>query len=138
MTMSELVDEAVRRGADRSLMVSRLRHWVREGLIEPTGEHHPGSGRHRDFEEMALKIALALNALADFNLPVGVLRTAASTLRKALRKGQSGEAPGYLAIGRKPSGKLSANLHATYVDAFADSDGSVILALTKIWGDPLG
>lgn len=129
--MSELVDEVVRSGADKSLIVSRLRHWVREGLIEPVGEPHPGSGRHRYFEDTALEIALVLNALADFNLPVGVLRTAALKLRKAFR--QHMVAPLFLAIGREPNGKLSASLHDNYVDAIADSDASIVLDLTKIW-----
>ena len=137
MTMNDLVDEAVRRGADRLLVVSRLRHWVREGLIEPVGQHHPGSGRHRFFEDAALKIALALNALADLNLPVGVLRTAASTLRNPLRH-QRSTAPRYLAIIRRPNGKLSTGLHDKYSEAVADSDAFIILDLSKIWGEHFG
>ena len=138
MTMSELVDEAVRRGAEKDLMTSRLRHWVREGLIEPVGEHHPGSGRHRDFEDTALSIALALNALADFNLPVGVLHTAAPTLRHALHKWRSGGPSLFLVIGRKPNGKLSASLYRSAGDAMAHSDRSIVLDLTKIWVEAHG
>jgi hypothetical protein len=136
MTMSELAEEAARRGADKALIVSRLRHWVREGLIEPVGTHHPGTGRHRDFEDSALKVALALNALADFNLPVSVLRTAASALLKVLR--QRGKVSRFLAVGRNPNGKLTAYLHNNYGDAIADSDGAIVLDLTKIWGEPVG
>jgi DNA-binding transcriptional MerR regulator len=138
MTMSELVEEAAKRGADKSLIASRLRHWVREGLIEPTGTHHPGTGRHRDFEDTALKTALALNALADFNLPVSVLRTASSALLKVLRHGEKESVPRFLAIGRKQSGKLSAYFRDNYGDALADSNGTIVLDLAKIWRGPVG
>ena len=39
---------------------------------------------------------------------------------------------------REGAGTFFANLHETHVDAFADSDGSVVLDLTKIWGEPFG
>lgn len=135
--MSELVDEVVRRGAHRSLTVSRLRHWVREGLIGPVGEHHPGSGRHRYFKDTALEVALALNALADFNLPVGVLRTAARELhREALPRWQSGAAQLFLVISRADSGKLGARVH--YERDLPISDRFLVLDLMQIWGPPNG
>jgi hypothetical protein len=138
MTMSELVDEAVKRGAGKELIISRLRHWVREGLIVPVGEHHPGSGRHRYFEDTALKVALALNALADFNVPIGVLRSAAPTLRDALHKWPSGPPSLFLVIGRKANGKFSASLYRTGGDAMAHSDRSIVLDLAKIWVEAHG
>jgi hypothetical protein len=127
--MSELVDEVVKRGVDKELIISRLRHWVREGLIVPVGEHHPGSGRRRYFEDTALGIALALNDLADFNLPIGVLRSAALKLRKALKHPQS--APRFLTIRLEPNGKFSASLYDDYHEAIGHSGGSIVLHLTK-------
>jgi hypothetical protein len=137
MTMSQLIDQAVARGADRSLITSRLRHWAREGLIEPVGDHHPGSGRHRFFRETALEVALALNALADFNLPVGILYTAARELhREALPRGRSGSAQLYLEISRNPdTGKFRARVHEHEIPS---SDCFMVLDLTKIWGKQNG
>jgi hypothetical protein len=136
MTMSQLVDEVVRRGADKSLVISRLRHWVREGLIEPEGEPHPGSGRHRSFEDSALMVALALNALADFNLPVGALRAAARELhREALPRWQVRAPQLFLVMGRADSGKLGAGV---YEDKIPASDRFLVLDLTQIWGPPNG
>ncbi len=136
MTMSELVTEMVKRGANRPLIISRLRHWVREGLIGPVGEPHPGSGRHRYFKETALEVALALNALADFNLPIGVLRTAARELHhKALPRWQTGAAQLFLVISRTDSGKLGARIHEERLPV---SDRFLVLDLTQIWGPPYG
>jgi hypothetical protein len=143
--MSELVDEAVKRGAVKELIISRLRHWVREGLIVPVGEHHPGSGRHRYFEDTALKVALALNALADFNLPIRVLRTAAPVLRHALLGSEpsgplwrSSLPSLFLVIGRSPKGMFSAFLCRSGDDVLAHFDRSIVLDLMKIWGEPNG
>jgi hypothetical protein len=100
------------------------------------GDHHPGSGRHRYFKETALEVALALNALADFNLPVWVLRTAARELhREALPRWQSAATQLFLVIGRTDSGKLGARV---YEDEIPHSDRFLVLDLTQIWGPPNG
>ena len=81
-------------------------------------------------------VALALNALADFNLPVGALRAAARELhREALPRWQSAATQLFLVIGRTDSGKLGARVHG---DLPIISDRFLVLDLMQIWGPPNG
>ena len=81
MTVSQMAHRAAKRGVKRAAFIERVRYWTREGLLETVGEHHPGTGRHRRYDELALEDALALNALpisasrwASYALPALTLR----------------------------------------------------------------
>ena len=106
MTVSQMAHRAAKRGVKRAAFIERVRYWTREGFLETVGEH-PGTGRHRRYDEFALEDALALNAFADFNIPDGCpAHGPPQPCAKPLRKWRSGEAPLFLAIGGSPNGKL--------------------------------
>lgn len=51
-------------------MFERVRHWTREGLLEPAGDKHPGTGRARLYDESALRKAKVLNSLTECGVTV--------------------------------------------------------------------
>jgi DNA-binding transcriptional MerR regulator len=55
------------------VLVERIRHWTREGLITPIGEKNPGTGQHREYHEDVLPDVALLNILADTGIQVSVL-----------------------------------------------------------------
>lgn len=63
-----------RPGPDRVATVERLRHWSAVGLLEPTNDRNPGTGRKRAYSPDAIYSAALLNALANLGLSIGMLR----------------------------------------------------------------
>jgi DNA-binding transcriptional MerR regulator len=85
LTVSEiaqlLVDEPERQAA----LVERIRHWTREGLIEPIGVKNPGTGRHREYGTSALVDVAILNALAGIGMQVGQQSVVLKLVRKLIQ-----------------------------------------------------
>ncbi len=52
---------------------NKVAHWSKLGLIATTGDPHGGSGRHREYDEHALRLAAVLLELSVYNLQVGDL-----------------------------------------------------------------
>jgi DNA-binding transcriptional MerR regulator len=72
-TVSEMVERIARPGQDKAGLSERIRHWTREGLLNPIGERNPGTGRHREYDDVALEDAALLNAMADMGLQIGTM-----------------------------------------------------------------
>ncbi len=64
-TVTELAGLIVRKGEKLDLVGDRIRNWTKDGLLEPLGEKHPGTGRSRTYPEKALIEALVLLELMD-------------------------------------------------------------------------
>lgn len=62
--------------ADVEMIVGRLRHWTAEGLIAPSGDKNPGTGRSRVYDETVLEDAVLLNAMAEMGLQIAVMHIA--------------------------------------------------------------
>jgi DNA-binding transcriptional MerR regulator len=71
LTVSEIAAMLEDAPERRSTLVERIRHWTREGLLQPIGEKNPGTGRHREYETDALIDVAVLNLLANLGLQVG-------------------------------------------------------------------
>jgi hypothetical protein len=52
-----------------SVVVARLRNWTKEGLLEFSGDKHPGTGKTRLYPEYAVIDALVLSALTAIGIP---------------------------------------------------------------------
>ena len=83
LTVSQIADRIAKGGAAKRVLIRRLRHWTREGLLKPTGKKRPGTGVHHEYEDedWAVEDAALLNAMADFGLQI-------DTMRKALAAAQ--------------------------------------------------
>jgi hypothetical protein len=59
------VARRIQRGEPLETVVSRLRNWSKTGLLRPTGEKNPGTGRQRHYTESAVIDALILSTLTE-------------------------------------------------------------------------
>jgi hypothetical protein len=66
---------------DISSSMERIRHWTSEGLLTPSGEKNPGTGRKRFYDREGMYMALILNELANWGL--GIRQTNQSYFREA-------------------------------------------------------
>ena len=64
-TVTEIAGLIARKGEKLDLIGDRIRNWTKDGLLEPLGEKHPGTGRSRSYPEKALIEALVLLELMD-------------------------------------------------------------------------
>ena len=81
VTAAELVALLNRIAIDPTKTGERLKHWARVGLLEPSGEQFPGTGRHRRYDRDAVTTAAVLTALVDIN---GLPRTGTTALADML------------------------------------------------------
>jgi hypothetical protein len=64
------VAKRIQRGEPLESVISRLRNWSKTGLLRPTGEKNPGTGRQRRYTEGAVIDALVLSTLTEtLNIP---------------------------------------------------------------------
>ena len=96
VTAAELVALLNRIAIDPTKTGERLKHWARVGLLEPSGEQFPGTGRHRRYDLDAVTTAAVLTAFADMRVTVvgmeGSLSRAmaqAYAVRRRWRRGQA-------------------------------------------------
>ncbi len=71
---SELVAKGNAEVAAVQPLFERIRHWTGEGLLSPTGEKNPGTGRARLYDEAAFRKAKVLNSLTECGFTVRHLR----------------------------------------------------------------
>jgi hypothetical protein len=64
-TVAELAARIRRKGEKFELVADRIRNWTKDGLLEPTGDKNPGTGRSRLYPEKALIEAMVLLELMD-------------------------------------------------------------------------
>jgi hypothetical protein len=73
LSTAELVAIISEVARDPGMISERLRHWTREGLLDPIGGRHPGSGVHRRYSEETASRAAVLSRLADMGFRVTAL-----------------------------------------------------------------
>jgi hypothetical protein len=108
-TISEIADRIRRPDEEIGAVIDRLKNWVKEGLLKPVGERHPGTGRHRRFPESALIDAAILHVMTD---QIGMQAVQAGALRKLFidtRKAFSRkpDAERFVTIGRSPDNRAA-------------------------------
>jgi hypothetical protein len=69
LTVRDIAKRIRRDGEDLEAVVNRLRNWTKEGLLEFSGDKHPGTGRTRLYPKDAVIDALVLNALTAIGIP---------------------------------------------------------------------
>jgi DNA-binding transcriptional MerR regulator len=86
-TVSEIAEILADAPGSEPALIERIRHWTREGLIQPIGLKHPGTGRHREYEDRVLLEVSVLEALAGLGLKVGQQQTALKLLKERTQYG---------------------------------------------------
>jgi hypothetical protein len=111
VTAAELVERLNRIAIDPAKTGERLKHWARVGLLEPTGEQFPGTGRHRRYDFDSVTAAAVLTALADMRVTVvgmeGLLSKAMGQAQAAHRRWRLGQEVYFIIpAGRRRGGRL--------------------------------
>jgi len=87
LTVSEIAQRLIDAPEHQAVLVERIRHWTREGLIKPIGEKNPGTGRHRKYEHTVLVDVAVLNALAGLGIQVGMQLRLVQLVRGLIEEG---------------------------------------------------
>jgi hypothetical protein len=83
LTVSEIAEKIRRPHEDMRAAGDRIRNWTREGLLNPVGEKHPGTGKVRRYPSSALMEAALLQVITDCT---GVAAVAAGELLGEAKK----------------------------------------------------
>src|ERR1022692_3080470 len=77
LTVRDIAKRIRRDDEDLEVVVNRLRNWTKEGLLQFSGDKHPGTGKARLYPEYAVIDALVLSALTAIGIPA--VRAAGAT-----------------------------------------------------------
>jgi len=116
-TVSDIAQRIAKPSMDEAVIVERIRHWTREGLLQPAGEKNPGTGRRRRYDEAALADAVVLNELAGLGFQVSLLRTVLILVQDAKNEWREKAKRGvnlYLEIDMLPDGARLPHYHEGY------------------------
>jgi DNA-binding transcriptional MerR regulator len=69
ITVKEVAERICRPHEDMAAVIDRLRNWTKEGLLQPSGERNPGTGRKRRYSEQTVIDAMILSAFAEWGIP---------------------------------------------------------------------
>jgi hypothetical protein len=69
LTVRDIAKRIRRDDEDLEVVVNRLRNWTKEGLLEFSGDKHPGTGKTRLYPKSAVIDALVLSALTAIGIP---------------------------------------------------------------------
>jgi hypothetical protein len=69
-TAGQIAQKLSARWPNEKATVIRIRHWVKEHLLFPLGEFHPGTGQHHLFNDDAIVMAAVLGVIADRGISV--------------------------------------------------------------------
>ncbi len=69
LTVKDLAHQIARGNEDVDAVIARLRNWTKEGLLSPTGEKNPGTGRARVYDQTAVLNAFVLAELTEIGIP---------------------------------------------------------------------
>jgi hypothetical protein len=83
LTASEIAEKIRRPHENMRAAGDRIRNWTREGLLEPAGDKHPGTGKVRKYPQSALMEAAFLQVITDCT---GVAAVAAGALLYEAKK----------------------------------------------------
>jgi DNA-binding transcriptional MerR regulator len=82
-SVTEVADRIARKhfpGDDVDTVIRQLRHWTEQGALMSLGEPNSGRGRHRQYSEQALYVAIVLLELTRFGIPIAGLKAASKSL----------------------------------------------------------
>jgi DNA-binding transcriptional MerR regulator len=86
LTVSEVVDCCAPPNDElRTTWLRRLRDWSNIGLLEISGRHREGTGRHRLYSLDAVYVAAVLLRMADLGVPVSYLARIARLIQRPTR-----------------------------------------------------
>jgi hypothetical protein len=89
LTARDIAKHIQRPGESLIAAVDRLRTWTKMGIIKPSGERHPGTGRKKRYSKPALLQAVLLQTLTDcFGSSAVSLRSLVEQVLKEVRQGQ--------------------------------------------------
>jgi hypothetical protein len=72
-----------------AMLIRRIRHWTLTGALLPIGATHSGSGKHRRYGSESVYEAAILNKLADWGMPIGILKGTITVIRQAIARGEA-------------------------------------------------
>jgi hypothetical protein len=72
-----------------AMLIRRIRHWTLTGALLPIGATHSGSGKHRRYGSESVYEAAYLNKLADWGMPIGILKGTITVIRQAIARGEA-------------------------------------------------
>jgi len=139
LTVRDIAKRIARRPADIEIIVGRLRHWTAEGLISPSGDKNPGTGRSREYDEAVLEDCALLNAMADMGLQISTMDMAlrvASQKRSEWGKAKAKRAGlGFLQIDFRRDGTTFPRLHSGRYREFVGGgfEKSIVFNLTELF-----
>lgn len=67
--------------SDPESIIERIRHWTREGVLQPIASENAAPGKHRHYDKASAYCAKVLNAMADLGLPVSQSRFLADAMQ---------------------------------------------------------
>jgi DNA-binding transcriptional MerR regulator len=70
LTVSDLAEALAPIAPDVAGTIQRIRHWTREGVLQPIAFAHSGPGKHRRYSPAAIYSAAVLHVLTIAGLPV--------------------------------------------------------------------
>jgi DNA-binding transcriptional MerR regulator len=81
--------------SERDALVERIAHWTRMQLIAPLKRLHPGTGRHRRYDDAVIGDVKVLEVMADASIPIATMREVIDVVRGDLeRRMRSDQAKG--------------------------------------------
>jgi hypothetical protein len=84
MILSEIVAALNPRSArEADLWMRRVRYWAAQGILQPIGDLHTGTGNHRNFEPTVIYVVQRLMCLADARVGLSVLVSFAQSIRQS-------------------------------------------------------
>jgi hypothetical protein len=82
LTVSQVVDRCAPLDDEmRTTWLRRLRDWSNIGVLDISGRHREGTGRHRLYSTDAVYVAAVLLRMADLGVPVGTLNRIARLIQ---------------------------------------------------------
>ncbi len=122
VTLSDLSQRlATKLGIPPKEASNKVAHWTKLGLIATTGDPHGGSGRHREYDEHALRLAALFLELSLFNLQVGDLRHILTLFNRELWRSMLERAA------EKKAGFFYFHPHGRYVCGLQDEWRKVVI-----------
>jgi DNA-binding transcriptional MerR regulator len=86
LTLSQLADALVPIAPDPAVTRQQIRHWTREGALQPTEFEHEGPGKHRHYSRDARYSAAVLRVLTVAGLPISHSRFLKDLMRQVSPK----------------------------------------------------
>jgi DNA-binding transcriptional MerR regulator len=124
MTVGEIAARLAPIAPDTEATIQKIRHWAREGIMEPVAQVHEGTGRHRLYAADDLYTSAILYVLTSFGLTITALRPLVDSLtqaRLALPGWKKKRGPLYFKVWRRSPGLATFDVDAKPPE-FKDKD----------------